>query len=293
MKIKKASEQTGISCNTIRFYEKMGLLKPIRDEINGYRVYGKKDINKLHIIVNLRELDLSLDEIKLVLDDESSIKQVLESQLKKADDSIENSNNIKELCSKLLIKDEIKLDDLKQSRDFGLNTGSTVLGADLFKMLPEEIKLKYYEAIIKNGTLDELVLEDLSSYISDILYQSFLNEKLIKKVISHSTENTKRQIIKMLKEHDFELYDKINRYVYDIEDLLHITTIQLKDVLQSISRTEFLIALKAVSPSLKERLVCLYDDPSITGDLEQMGPIPLSEVIEVHEKLLLGVNALM
>ena len=37
--IKEAEEQTGISRANIRYYEKMGLLQPKRNEKNGYREY--------------------------------------------------------------------------------------------------------------------------------------------------------------------------------------------------------------------------------------------------------------
>ena len=45
--IKEAEEQTGISRANIRYYEKMGLLQPKRNEKNGYREYRPEDIKRI------------------------------------------------------------------------------------------------------------------------------------------------------------------------------------------------------------------------------------------------------
>lgn len=46
MKIKEVQEKLDISSYTLRYYEKMGLVKPYRDE-NGYRNYSDNDIKIL------------------------------------------------------------------------------------------------------------------------------------------------------------------------------------------------------------------------------------------------------
>ena len=43
-KIKQASEQTGVHLETIRYYEKQGLIKPILREQNGYRVFDENQL---------------------------------------------------------------------------------------------------------------------------------------------------------------------------------------------------------------------------------------------------------
>lgn len=54
----------------MRYYEKLGVLKPRRGE-NGYRIYSLKDIYKLNIIRDLRQLDFSMLQIKDYLDHQS------------------------------------------------------------------------------------------------------------------------------------------------------------------------------------------------------------------------------
>ena len=57
MYIKEFSAQTGLSADTLRYYEKEGLLLPERDG-NGYRVYGARDI------LRLKEMGVPLARIK-------------------------------------------------------------------------------------------------------------------------------------------------------------------------------------------------------------------------------------
>lgn len=48
--------------DTVRYYEKIGLLQPARLE-NGYRQYDEQCANQLKMIVVLKQLGFSLDEI--------------------------------------------------------------------------------------------------------------------------------------------------------------------------------------------------------------------------------------
>lgn len=59
---------TGSTVRTIRFYEEEGLLKPAVVSGGGHRRYTEEDLEKLRLISDLRELGLSLHDIKAVLD---------------------------------------------------------------------------------------------------------------------------------------------------------------------------------------------------------------------------------
>ena len=69
-KISEISKLYGIGTDTVRYYEKVGILKPKRD-VNGYRSYNLQDIYKLNVIRDLRELDFSTERIKEYLDFQS------------------------------------------------------------------------------------------------------------------------------------------------------------------------------------------------------------------------------
>lgn len=62
--IKKLSQLAGISTRTLRYYDEIDLLKPARINSSGYRIYGKKEIDKLQQILFYRELGVNLEKIK-------------------------------------------------------------------------------------------------------------------------------------------------------------------------------------------------------------------------------------
>jgi len=65
--VNKLSKMSGVSARTLRYYDEIGLLKPVRVASSGYRLYGQKEIDTLQQILFYRELDLPLDEIKSIL----------------------------------------------------------------------------------------------------------------------------------------------------------------------------------------------------------------------------------
>lgn len=68
MRIGELHQATGVAIETIRFYEKEGLLDvPARTD-NGYRIYGSAHLERLSFIRHCRALDMSLADIKRMLD---------------------------------------------------------------------------------------------------------------------------------------------------------------------------------------------------------------------------------
>ncbi|MCP5468840.1 MAG: MerR family transcriptional regulator [Deltaproteobacteria bacterium] len=68
MKIQELSKKSKLSKDTIRFYEKIGILsKPSRDN-SGYRKYDHHFLKQLNMIAKAKELGFSLDEIKELSD---------------------------------------------------------------------------------------------------------------------------------------------------------------------------------------------------------------------------------
>ena len=69
LKIGEVSRQTGVGIETLRFYERSGLLdKPART-YSGYRIYSSDVLDRISFIKRAQVLGFSLDEIKKVIDD--------------------------------------------------------------------------------------------------------------------------------------------------------------------------------------------------------------------------------
>lgn len=62
MQIKTFSQKYNVKEDTIRFYEKVGLLQPKRKP-NGYRQYDEQCASQLKMIIVLKQLGFTLDEI--------------------------------------------------------------------------------------------------------------------------------------------------------------------------------------------------------------------------------------
>jgi DNA-binding transcriptional MerR regulator len=66
-----------VSVKTLRYYDTVGLLKPIVvDPATGYRYYAFEMLPKLNRILALKELGLSLEQIKQLLNDGLSAEQL-------------------------------------------------------------------------------------------------------------------------------------------------------------------------------------------------------------------------
>ena len=64
MKVNELSKRTGIHLETIRYYEKQGILPEPKRQANGYRSYDEESVTQLLFIKNCRQLGFSLEDIK-------------------------------------------------------------------------------------------------------------------------------------------------------------------------------------------------------------------------------------
>ncbi|MBN2981325.1 MULTISPECIES: MerR family transcriptional regulator [Cohnella] len=62
--IKQTAEQTGISEDTIRYYEKIALLPRADRKDNGHRIYRQEDINTIRLISCLKKTGMPLEEMR-------------------------------------------------------------------------------------------------------------------------------------------------------------------------------------------------------------------------------------
>ncbi|WP_371816397.1 Cd(II)/Pb(II)-responsive transcriptional regulator [Roseateles sp. DAIF2] len=68
MRIGALSQATGVDIETIRFYEKSGLLPAPARSDNGYRAYTQQHLERLAFIRHCRALDMSLADVALLLE---------------------------------------------------------------------------------------------------------------------------------------------------------------------------------------------------------------------------------
>lgn len=64
MKVNELSKRTGINLETIRYYEKQGILPEPKRAANGYRQYDEDSVVQLNFVKNCRTLGFSLEDIR-------------------------------------------------------------------------------------------------------------------------------------------------------------------------------------------------------------------------------------
>ena len=81
--VNEVSKITGVTVRALHHYDTIGLLKPTQVTEAGYRLYDDAALEKLYMILVLRELDLSLNEIAEILHaPDYDRNRVLEKQIK-------------------------------------------------------------------------------------------------------------------------------------------------------------------------------------------------------------------
>lgn len=90
MKIGELSSATGVDTDTIRFYEKSGILQSPSRQSNGYRAYGAEHVESLAFVKHCRALDIPLADVGRLLNFTSSvaedcgdINQLIDQQIKR------------------------------------------------------------------------------------------------------------------------------------------------------------------------------------------------------------------
>ncbi|WP_028042428.1 MerR family transcriptional regulator [Candidatus Stoquefichus massiliensis] len=68
MTIKEVSEKFHISADTLRYYEKIGLIEPVRRNANGIRNYQESDINRIEFLRCMRLSGLSIQMLSQYLE---------------------------------------------------------------------------------------------------------------------------------------------------------------------------------------------------------------------------------
>lgn len=151
--IGEVAKKLQISTRTLRFYDQKGLIKPIKDESNGYRFYDEKQIAQLQLILYLKELGFSLNKIKMLLEDSHGLESLI--LLVKA-----QTNDTNEEIQKL----KIQRKQLQNLQEF-LSKQNKFELADLTKIMTKENSLKN----LRRKTLGYGVLLDVIEVLGIIL----------------------------------------------------------------------------------------------------------------------------
>lgn len=102
LKIGQLAKQTGLTVRTLHHYDAIGLLRPSGRADNGYRLYNRADIARLHQVQALRRLGLSLEEAgALLAGEQADIGAIVAQQIAQLNSQIENATLLRDRLQRL------------------------------------------------------------------------------------------------------------------------------------------------------------------------------------------------
>lgn len=150
-KVGDLAKLTGLTVRTLRFYDQIGLFTPSGQTESGHRLYNESDLSRLQRILSLKELGLSLEEVKSVLNDEQiSPLEIVNLQMAR-------------------IKEQIKLQQmlLEQLHHVSKSIqGKAPLAVEDFTELLQAMKKSHEKLVIERRTSWEHRLDVLGDFLA-------------------------------------------------------------------------------------------------------------------------------
>ena len=265
MKINEICKLTGLTKKAIEYYQIKGLIKPSILE-NGYREFTECDVEQLKTIAVLKKLELTVDEIKQVLESKNKnsalmkIKHVKQVQTKA---KLERIELIEQMARGEDIRDRINILEQKCTIKETLLTAfpgyygryiSFHFGRFLNEPIKTEEQKSMYDLIIK--FLDDMEAIDVPEELQEMFREvdSYIDDK----VIESMSLNMQTAI------NDFEVYwennqESITEYIEfrKSEECKNSLTSKFKDWLKKFGEISgyndvFIPAMRKLSPSYNE-----------------------------------------
>ncbi|WP_196139318.1 MerR family transcriptional regulator [Aliikangiella sp. G2MR2-5] len=92
MKVSELAKKLEVAPDTVRFYTRIGLIKPVIDETNGYKHYDRKEQGRLRFILSARHLGFTVKDIKRILQESDQnknscplVRKLIEEKLKETE----------------------------------------------------------------------------------------------------------------------------------------------------------------------------------------------------------------
>ena len=190
MKTHELEKELGISKHTIFYYEKEGIVTPQRDD-NGYRSYSQDDLQKLIMVKFLRNLNISIDDVKAILNNELDFKECLEINQIHLEKQIKSLEEVQENIEMYVRKDLPMLPALQQIQreiknyKFGYQktTDTVSLGRKLtkklairkflYKLIPTFLIILFFSAVIEESFLIRILSVTIISFIFTNIFLAF------------------------------------------------------------------------------------------------------------------------
>ncbi|WP_432409208.1 MerR family transcriptional regulator [Wukongibacter sp. M2B1] len=279
MKINEVVKLTGLTKKAIRYYEEKELIFSNVNSENGYKDYSRETIEDLKVIAFLRNIEMSVIEIKKYLDFSNERERILRKHLEHIDNKMNHLETVKEVIKRALNEksnDFYKLNSYlvkKQvvDNDFVLKRLASLFPDAFGKYIiihfgsfmnepldTEEKQIAFNEIIQFLDSIDNIVFPDkYVEYLNQInereLIEGFRNIDNKCKEWSNINPKNKNEIEELKKE--FESYVKMQysiEYQEQYQEMKRIREQMRKSMEESGYYNKFIKNLKIISRSYSE-----------------------------------------
>jgi flagellar motor switch protein FliG len=173
--------------------------------------------------------------------------------------------------------------------------------AGIIAQLPErtQAEVAYRIAVMENITPNALkqIEESLEANLRDILggNQDVGGPKVVADILNLTGGSVEKNVLDRLDAQDPEVAEIVRNMMFVFDDIHKLTDREIQTILREVEQKDLVIALKAASEEVKDKLLTNMSDRVrgfIEEELEFTGPMRLSEVEEVQLRIVQKVRQL-
>lgn len=173
MKIKEVIEKTGLTDRAIRLYIDEGLAAPnIEESYSGRKSieFSPADVERLNNVALLRKAGFSIADIKRIVDDKETVKEVVEKFIEQTENNIKHESEIVEKLKSISFDEEVTIETI-------CNSLSAAVGE---KEVPkEDLKRPVWERITQKGFIVFAVVAMHLSMVALLFYFLLIKDMFV------------------------------------------------------------------------------------------------------------------
>lgn len=168
--VNEVTKLSGVSRRTLRYYDEIGLLPPSAIKESGYRQYDDESLLRLWHILFYKELGLSLDEIRVLLDSSKETEKKLLQKHKQT--LLEKQSQLHQMTLSIdhILNDEF---DVSMLRDFDKNKIEAIKKKYAKKsceqLESEDALHTFFRPLARSGLVDTTSIVKKTTKIMDII----------------------------------------------------------------------------------------------------------------------------
>jgi flagellar motor switch protein FliG len=171
-------------------------------------------------------------------------------------------------------------------------------GAEILAGLPESRRLAVVRRIATMGRTNPEIIREvekgLEKRMSSVMSQSFERAggvEAVAEMLNVSDRATERTLMESLREEDAELVEEIRRLMFVFEDIGRFSDKDIQTVLKNVETSQWAMALKGASDSLKEKILRNMSEraaETLREEMDYLGPAKRS-VVEAKQQEIVDV----